>query len=308
MLYKGKTMKYYLRSTEVINYDNPDVLAKAKELAKGADDILLIAKRCFEWVRDQIQHSMDYERNLITCNASEVLKEQTGFCYAKSHLLAALLRANSIPTGFCYQRLSKNDNGPPFCLHGLNAIYLPETGWYRIDPRGNKEGVDAQFCPPVEKLAFEPHFDGEADLPEVWPDPLPQVINALHSYHTLDEFCENIPDIEIIPARNLTTPQYKIDFESMEWEEPADGVRFKAYEQGGRKLRLVEFAKEFVEPDWCRKGHIGYILEGQLEIDFDGKVIAFGPGDGVFIPAGEKHKHKGRVLSDVVKIILVEDV
>lgn len=190
-------MKDYLRSTEVVDYDNFDVLAKAKGLAEGEDDALVIAKRCFEWVRDQIQHSMDYERNPVTCNASEVLREGTGFCYAKSHLLAALLRANSIATGFCYQRLSKNDGRSPFCLHGLNAIYLPGTGWYRIDPRGNKEGVDAQFCPPVEKLAFEPHFNGEADLPEVWPDPLPQVIKALRTYHTYDKLRENLPDIEI---------------------------------------------------------------------------------------------------------------
>jgi len=99
----------------------------------------------------------------------------------------------------------------------------------------------------------------------------------------------------------------KINFETMQWESPAVGVRFKAYEQGSKKLRLVEFTKEFVEPDWCRKGHIGYILEGQLEIDFDGKAIPFGPGDGIFIPAGNKHKHKGRVLTDKVKAILVED-
>ncbi len=102
--------------------------------------------------------------------------------------------------------------------------------------------------------------------------------------------------------------QYKIDFDSKPWETPAKGVRFKAYEQGGRKLRLAEFTKEFVEPDWCTKGHIGYVLEGQMEIDFDGKVIVFRPGDGVFIPAGEEHKHKAKVLTDKVKVILVEDV
>ncbi len=101
--------------------------------------------------------------------------------------------------------------------------------------------------------------------------------------------------------------RYRVDFESMEWEEPVHGVRFKAYEQDGRKLRLVEFAKEFIEPDWCTKNHIGYILEGQMEIDFDGKVILFGPGDGVFIPAGQKHKHKARVLTDKVTAILVEE-
>jgi len=102
--------------------------------------------------------------------------------------------------------------------------------------------------------------------------------------------------------------QYKIDFESMPWESPAAGVKFKAYEQNGRKLRLVEFTREFIEPDWCIKGHIGYILEGQMEIDFDGKVVVFNSGDGLFIPAGEKHKHIGRALTDLVKIILVEDV
>jgi quercetin dioxygenase-like cupin family protein len=101
--------------------------------------------------------------------------------------------------------------------------------------------------------------------------------------------------------------QYKVDFDSMTWETPAAGVRFKSYEQDEKKLRLVEFSKEFVEPDWRTKGHIGYILEGKMEIDFDGKVISFSPGDGLFIPAGEEHRHKDRVLTDTVKMILVED-
>ena len=102
--------------------------------------------------------------------------------------------------------------------------------------------------------------------------------------------------------------QYRIDFDAMQWEATAVGIRIKAHERGGRRLRLAEFGKEFAEPDWCTKGHIGYVLEGQLEIDFDGNVISFGPGDGLFIPAGEEHKHKGRVLSDVARIIMAEDV
>ena len=102
--------------------------------------------------------------------------------------------------------------------------------------------------------------------------------------------------------------QYKINFQSMEWEKPADGVKFKVHQQAGRQIRLAEFGKEFVEPDWCTKGHIGYVLEGEMEIDFDGKKEVFGPGDGLFIPTGEEHKHKGRVLTDTIKAILVEDV
>jgi ethanolamine utilization protein EutQ (cupin superfamily) len=94
----------------------------------------------------------------------------------------------------------------------------------------------------------------------------------------------------------------------MSWNTSAVGVRFKVFEQGGKKLRLVELTRHFIEADWCTNGHIGYILEGQMEIDFDGKTVVFGHGDGVFIPAGEEHKHKGRVLTDVVKIILVEEM
>ena len=101
--------------------------------------------------------------------------------------------------------------------------------------------------------------------------------------------------------------QYRIDFSAMPWQAPAAGVRFKANERAGRKLRLVEFGKDFVEPDWCSKGHIGYVLEGQLEVNFGGRIVLFGPGDGIFVPPGEQHKHKGRAITEVVKLILVED-
>ena len=191
----------YLRPTEVIDYNDPSISAKAKELAEGKEDTLWIAGRCFEWVRDHIRHSMDYEMNPVTRRASDVLREGTGLCFAKSHLLAALLRANSIPAGFCYQRLCKNDKGPPFCLHGLNAVYLPEVGWYRIDARGNKQGVEATFSPPTERLAFTVSIEGEADLPEIWPEPLPQVVRTLKSAADFREVAENLPDIEIVSGR-----------------------------------------------------------------------------------------------------------
>ncbi len=114
-------------------------------------------------------------------------------------------------------------------------------------------------------------------------------------------------DVWTCERENVEMEQYRVDFSSMKWEIPAAAVKFKAYEQDAKKLRLVEFSKGFIEPDWCRKGHIGYILEGQMKIDFSGKVVVFSTGDGVFIPAGEKHKHKATVLTDVVKVILVEN-
>ena len=161
-------MKNYLASSEYIDFDKPEVFAKARDLAAGASGREDIARKCFEFVRDEIRHSLDFTQNPVTCKASDVLKHRTGYCYAKSHLLAALLRANDIPAGLCYQRLIMTDL-PSYCLHGLNAVYLDKYGWYRLDARGNKPGVSAEFCPPMEKLAYPIKTAGEANLPAIWP-------------------------------------------------------------------------------------------------------------------------------------------
>ncbi len=76
--------------------------------------------------------------------------------------------------------------------------------------------------------------------------------------------------------------QCKIDFESIPWEILTEGVRFKAYKQNGKQVRLVEFTDKFVETDWCEKGHIVYIIEGQLEVNFNlkhnGEIFEIGEG------------------------------
>jgi len=188
-------MKEYLQHSKYIDFDNSEISNLAKTLSLDLTSKQEIAKVCFEWVRDNIQHSVDFKLNPVTCKASDVLKYKTGYCYAKSHLLAALLRANEIPAGLCYQRLSINDDGAPFSLHGLNSIYLDEYGWYRVDARGNKEGVDAQFCPPKEKLAFAIQFEDEMDFTEILSEPLAAVVSTLEKYTTYTEVLDNLPDI-----------------------------------------------------------------------------------------------------------------
>lgn len=191
-------MKEYLAASTYIDRDDPAVRNLAKSLALNLSSQEDYAKKCLEWVRDNIRHSVDYQLNPVTCKASDVLRYGTGYCYAKSHLLAALLRANGLPAGLCYQRLSRDDDGAPYCLHGLNAVFLRQHGWYRIDARGNKKGVEACFSPPHEQLAFPIRSRFEVDLPEIWPEPLPKVIAVLERYEIWNEVYENLPDIEVI--------------------------------------------------------------------------------------------------------------
>ena len=188
-------MEKYLQPSQIIDWQNPEILELADRLAATAQTTEEIAQACFEWVRDRIQHSYDYQMNPVTCRASDGLKYQTGYCFAKSHLLAALLRANQIPAGLCYQRLSLDDRGAPYTLHGLNAIFLPATGWYRVDPRGNKHGVNAQFIPPQEQLAFEIRSDQESDFSNIFAEPLPIIVDVLQTSNTWQDVLTNLPDI-----------------------------------------------------------------------------------------------------------------
>lgn len=181
----------YLAASTIIDYHHPLVSSQARALAKGAADKMELARRCYEFVRDDIPHSFDINAETVSCSASEVLQNGHGICYAQSHLLAALLRANDIPAGFDYQRLY--DEEMHYCLHGFNSVHLPDFGWYRVDGRGNTGDVDAQFCPPRERLAFPTELPGEIDYGLNWSVPLDTVVRALQQAENIAQLRMNLP-------------------------------------------------------------------------------------------------------------------
>lgn len=99
--------------------------------------------------------------------------------------------------------------------------------------------------------------------------------------------------------------KYKIDFDAIQWSSPMDGVRHKIFLFNDKKLRLVEYSAD-MEPHWCDRGHTGYILDGQFQIEFNDSVQVFNAGDGIVIPDGLDHKHKARVLSRIVRAVFIE--
>lgn len=188
-------MKKYLENSEYIDFLENNIQFLAKKLANGCLNDEEIAKKCFLYVRDEIKHIGDYKLDFKSVKASEVLKNKAGWCYAKSHLLAALLRANLIPTGLCYQHLSCGEYKENiFCLHGLNAIYLKKYGWYKVDARGNKEGINADFTPPKEKLAFE-LGENEYDIEGIFDKPLDIVIEKLNKNDSYEKMMGDFPSI-----------------------------------------------------------------------------------------------------------------
>lgn len=162
----------YLKRDDIVDYENVNIIQLADSLWCNADGNVDYIKKAYEFVRDNISHSADINEDLLTCSASEVLAAGHGICFAKSHLLAALLRCKSIPTGFCYQKLILDDETAPILIyHGLNGVYIKEYKmWIRLDARGNKEGVNAQFSLEREQLAFPiRHEKGEEDGFVIYP-------------------------------------------------------------------------------------------------------------------------------------------
>ena len=186
----------YLKEDDVINYGNENIKRLADTLYQGTSDEVEYIKKAYEYVRDQISHSADIKEDVITCSASEVLEAGHGICFAKSHLLAALLRYKFIPTGFCYQKLILDDETAPVLIyHGFNGVYVKEFHkWIRLDARGNKEGVNAQFSLEKEQLAFPVRVEkGEEDGFVIYPDPDVKVLEKFRIHKTRTELWNDLP-------------------------------------------------------------------------------------------------------------------
>jgi transglutaminase-like putative cysteine protease len=171
----------YLARSGVIDFDDISIRRTAQSLTSGGDSEARIIRASFEFVRDEISHTFDIGAGEVICRASDVLRSGHGICYAKSHLLAAILRYHGIPAGFCYQRLREENSPSGYVLHGLNAVYFSCPGkWVRLDARGNKPGVDVQFDPGSDMLAFRIDESlGESEDPRIFDVPAESVIRAL---------------------------------------------------------------------------------------------------------------------------------
>lgn len=101
--------------------------------------------------------------------------------------------------------------------------------------------------------------------------------------------------------------EFKIDFDTLQWQSPRPGMRFKLYREGSRQLRLVEFLNGDVDPHWCTEGHVGMVLAGALDIDFAGKVVSFREGHGVFISAGASSAHRATSITPGTRLLFVEE-
>ncbi len=180
----------YLAADSVVDWHHPAVEALAQTLHVSGDPLATV-RRCFNHVAWRIAHSNDAQRDEVSCHASEVLALGHGLCYAKAHLFAALLRANGIPAGFDYQRLSDEAGG--YVLHGLNTVWLDGVGWWRVDARGGPLAAGRRWRVGEAFYVFPVGQPGEVNYGVNLAAPPRPLVEQLERAHSLRRLWPSLP-------------------------------------------------------------------------------------------------------------------
>ncbi|MEA5037669.1 hypothetical protein SDC9_31758 [bioreactor metagenome] len=189
------TVIRFLSEDPYVNFSHPLIQKKARELFSDVTSEVEKARAAYLFVRDEIPHSFDIRSDIITAKASDVLFHKTGICHAKANLLAALLRSQNIPAGFCFQHVTlADDESLGYCVHCFNAVFL-EDHWIKLDARGNTRGIDAQFSLETPKLAFRNRsgYD-EYFWPGIFAAPHSPTMRMLEKASSLQDIIDNIPE------------------------------------------------------------------------------------------------------------------
>ena len=86
----------------------------------------------------------------------------------------------------------------------------------------------------------------------------------------------------------------RVDFATIAWDGWANELpaRFKVARDGGQQVRLIELGPGWVEPDWCEKGHAGFVVSGTYVQDIEDATWVMRQGQGFILPPGTRHRSR----------------
>lgn len=164
-----KGMDEYLNPTKLCDCDDAELKEKAKEIIRDAETRKEAALKIFYFVREQISFGMDY----ADVKASRTLKKEIGFCFTKTNLHIALLRAIGIPARCHYVHLNKEllkDIAPrfmynrmPFITHPWPECCLSEE-WLACEALDNEESYKARLRMGIITKEEVPTIDWDGEI------------------------------------------------------------------------------------------------------------------------------------------------
>jgi len=141
----------YLKTSILVESDNPAIVARAKEIAGGETDAYAAAKKVVAWVG----RTMKKDYGASADRATDVLRTMRGDCTEHSLLSIALLRALGIPArrvdGVVYVQ---NEDGVP-ALYWHEWVEAWVGTWTQLDPTFGQPVADATHLTLGEESSAE---------------------------------------------------------------------------------------------------------------------------------------------------------
>ncbi|HYZ30104.1 MAG TPA: cupin domain-containing protein [Thermoleophilaceae bacterium] len=99
-----------------------------------------------------------------------------------------------------------------------------------------------------------------------------------------------------------------VNLSAADWKPDVPGIRVREREINGRRWALVEYAPGARRDEWCHDGHLGVVLNGQIEYEFDdgGERVVAAAGDAFTLSTGRGHRGVNRA-EGVTTVFLIDD-
>ena len=109
----------------------PELRALSQEIVGGETNDMLKAKKCFDWIADNIKYSFAIEYSTIRNISDYCRSHRYGDCGQEALLFITLCRLNGVPA-----RWQSGWNTFPGGedIHDWSEIYLAPYGWMPVDP------------------------------------------------------------------------------------------------------------------------------------------------------------------------------
>ncbi|MEW6162677.1 MAG: transglutaminase domain-containing protein [Nitrospirota bacterium] len=163
----------YLRPTEMVQSNSPEISSLAKKLAEGAPTEYKAVTAILNYVADNVKYTF----NPPQYDALYTLKTKSGNCQNFAHLSMALLRAAGIPArivgGISLRQSWKIPMGNNSFLvqsmgqggHAWMEIYFPDLGWLSYDPQQSKQFTSSRHIKQTHGLDSRDINDSWRALP-----------------------------------------------------------------------------------------------------------------------------------------------
>jgi hypothetical protein len=124
-------LRRWTQPSAMVQASHPEIAEAARALRREASSVQDLVKRTLEFMTS-VRAKGQLAEGFPDLDALGFLRSGYGSCTSNSHLFAALMRANDVPTRVvtCAMRGAGQD------MHWRNEYWVPGRGWVHVEPQG----------------------------------------------------------------------------------------------------------------------------------------------------------------------------